>query len=149
MKCPKCKKYELEISKADLNLGRNGLRVWVACSDNVCLFSKVLELGFDDIIAIGRDPETEAETRAAIARAMKKDKESNCGAPNTYPIDDKRPPMVDWTGRTRHGKEQEYYGRSRETVKRKKRNDLEINWLCYMLHEQGGDGDGVCTPERA
>lgn len=71
MQCPKCKKYELEISKADVNLGRNGLRVWVACSDNVCHFSKVLELSLDNIIAIGRDPETEAETKAAIARAMK------------------------------------------------------------------------------
>lgn len=72
MQCPKCKKYELEISNADVNLGRNGLRVWIACSDNVCPFSKVLELSLDDIIGIGRSPETEAETKAAIARAMKR-----------------------------------------------------------------------------
>ncbi len=70
MKCPKCKKSELEISKADLNLSRNGLRVWITCSNNVCPFTKILELGLDDIIGIGKDPETERESRAAIKRAM-------------------------------------------------------------------------------
>ena len=53
MQCPKCKKSELEISNADVTLGRNGLRVWVDCPDNVCPFSKVLELSLDDIIGIG------------------------------------------------------------------------------------------------
>lgn len=72
MKCPKCKKGELEISKADVNLGRNGLRVWVDCSDNVCSLSKVLELGLDDIIGVGKDPETERECREKIAKAMNK-----------------------------------------------------------------------------
>ncbi len=55
LKCPKCGR-ELEISKTDVNLDRNGLRVWVDCPDNVCPFSKVLELSLDDIIGIGRDP---------------------------------------------------------------------------------------------
>lgn len=70
MQCPKCKKSELEISNADVNLDRTGLRVVVACMDNCCPFSKVLELSLDNIIGIGRSPETEAETRAAIKRAM-------------------------------------------------------------------------------
>lgn len=68
MQCPKCKKSELEISKADVNLDRNSMRVWVACPDNVCTFSKVLELSLDDIIGIGKSPETEAETGAAKMR---------------------------------------------------------------------------------
>ncbi len=72
MKCAKCKKYELEISKVDMNLDHNGIRVWVTCSDNVCEFTKILELGIDDIIGIGKSPETEAESRTAITRAMKK-----------------------------------------------------------------------------
>ncbi|MDP2754623.1 MAG: hypothetical protein Q8P40_09580 [Nitrospirota bacterium] len=76
MQCPKCKKSELEIS--DVNMGmdkellvdRQSLRVKLACSDNSCPFFKVLELSLDDIIGIGRSPETEAETKAAIARAI-------------------------------------------------------------------------------
>lgn len=54
MQCPKCKESELEIFKADVNLNRNGLRVWVSCMNNVCTFSKVLELSLDDIIGIGK-----------------------------------------------------------------------------------------------
>ncbi len=71
MQCPKCKKSELEISDVDVNLDRQSLRVKIACSDNSCPFFKVLELSLEDIIGIGRSPETEAETKAAIARAMK------------------------------------------------------------------------------
>lgn len=56
MKCPKCGK-ELEMQKADINLDRNGLRVWITCSDNICEFSKILELSTDDIIGIGKDPD--------------------------------------------------------------------------------------------
>lgn len=74
MKCPKCKESELEIFKADVNLNRNGLRVWIDCTDNVCEFSKILELSLDDIIGIGRDPETEAESREAIRRVIEKPK---------------------------------------------------------------------------
>ena len=72
MKCPKCKESELEIFKADVNLSRNGLRVWVNCQGDICVFSKILELSLDDIIGIGKDPETEAESREAVRRAMKK-----------------------------------------------------------------------------
>lgn len=50
-KCPRCGK-ELEIQKSDTNLDRNGLRVWVDCKDNICEFSKILELSIDDIIGI-------------------------------------------------------------------------------------------------
>ena len=81
MQCPKCKESELEIFKADVNLNRNGLRVWVSCMGNICTFSKVLELSLDDIIGIGRDPETEAESREAVRKAMnkvmKKDSDKN------------------------------------------------------------------------
>ncbi len=72
MQCPKCKKSELEISNVDINLGRKDIQVSITCSDNVCEFSKILELGIDDIIGIGKSQETEAESRAAIRRAMKK-----------------------------------------------------------------------------
>ncbi len=68
MQCPKCKKYEMEVSSADVNLDRNGIRIRVTCSDYVCEFYKILELGIDDIIGIAKDPETEAETRAAVRR---------------------------------------------------------------------------------
>lgn len=71
MKCPKCGKG-LELDNADMNLDRNGLRVWITCSDNCCPFSKVLDLSIDDIIGIGKDPETEAQTRDAVRRAMNK-----------------------------------------------------------------------------
>lgn len=72
MQCLKCKKSDLEIFKADVNLDRTGIRVWITCSNNICTFSKTLELGIDDIIGIGKDPETEAESREAVRRAMKK-----------------------------------------------------------------------------
>lgn len=72
MQCPKCKKHELEIYKADLNLDRKGIRVWVTCSDNVCEFSKILELSLDDIIGIGRSQEIETATKMAIRRAMER-----------------------------------------------------------------------------
>ena len=71
MKCPRCGK-ELEIQKPDMNLDRNGLRVWITCSDNTCGFTKILELSIDDIIAISKDPETEAESREAIRTALNK-----------------------------------------------------------------------------
>ena len=69
MQCPKCKS-ELEISCIDVDSDRKGLHVKIACSDYICPFFKVLELRLEDIIGIGRSPETEAETKSAIARAM-------------------------------------------------------------------------------
>ena len=60
--CPKCDK-ELELDNADMNLDRNGLRVWITCSDNCCPFSKVLDLNLDDIIGIGKIPETEVDSK--------------------------------------------------------------------------------------
>lgn len=72
MKCPKCKKSDLELSNTDVTLDRKGIRVWITCSDNICEFSKILELSLDDIIGIGRNLETEAESREAVRIAMKK-----------------------------------------------------------------------------
>lgn len=71
-KCPKCKKGEIEISKTDVNLDRKGIRVWITCSDNICEFSKILELSLDDITGISKDPEAETESRDAVRRAMEK-----------------------------------------------------------------------------
>lgn len=76
MKCPKCGK-ELELQNADMNLDRNGLRVWITCSDNCCPFSKILDLAIDDIIGIGKDPETEANSREAVRRAMIRSSDKN------------------------------------------------------------------------
>lgn len=73
MQCQKCKKGELEIVKTDVNLDRKGIRVFLTCSDNVCEFSKILELSLDDIIGIGKSRETEAESKQAIANAMRKE----------------------------------------------------------------------------
>lgn len=72
MQCPMCKKNELEMYNTDLNLDRKGIRVWLTCSDNVCPYYKVLELGINDIIGIGRSPGTEAESKDAIRKAMDK-----------------------------------------------------------------------------
>lgn len=72
MKCPKCKIQDLEIVQADVKLSRKGIRVTVSCENNCCEFTKVLELGLDDIICIAKSPETEAESRQAIAGAMER-----------------------------------------------------------------------------
>lgn len=77
MRCPECKKADLEISTADVNLDRKGLRVRLVCTDNVCEFSKILELDIEDIIGIGKSHETEAQTRQAIANAMTKGPEKH------------------------------------------------------------------------
>lgn len=70
MQCPKCKKGEIEISKADVNLDRKGIQAWITCSDNICELSKIMELGIDDIIGIGKDSETEAVQHPVFCREV-------------------------------------------------------------------------------
>lgn len=57
VKCPECKKSELEIYDADVNLDRNKVRMKLVCPDYSCPYSKILELGIDDIIGIGKSQE--------------------------------------------------------------------------------------------
>lgn len=59
MKCLKCKKHEIELSRVDMNLDRKGIRVWVTCPE--CEFTKILELDMEDII--GKCPEITPKMR--------------------------------------------------------------------------------------